>query len=33
MKDNQKFKIGKVETRIISTPGHTPESACYIVGN
>ncbi len=31
--DNGKFKIGKVETRVISTPGHTLESACFILAN
>jgi hydroxyacylglutathione hydrolase len=31
--DNGKFKIGKAETRVISTPGHTLESACFILAN
>ena len=31
--DNGTFKIGKVSTRVISTPGHTFESSCFILQN
>ena len=33
MKDNEKFKLGKVETRVMATPGHTTESACFVLAN
>lgn len=32
-KDNEKFKLGKVETRVLATPGHTTESACFVLAN
>jgi glyoxylase-like metal-dependent hydrolase (beta-lactamase superfamily II)/rhodanese-related sulfurtransferase len=30
-KDGQEFKIGKVTIRVLHTPGHTPESSCYLL--
>lgn len=30
-KDNEEFKIGKIIIRAIHTPGHTPESTCYLL--
>ncbi|HMJ70554.1 MAG TPA: rhodanese-like domain-containing protein [Cyclobacteriaceae bacterium] len=30
-KDNQEFKIGKLTIRVLHTPGHTPESSCYLL--
>lgn len=33
LKDNEKFKVGNVQTRVISTPGHTLESSCFILEN
>lgn len=33
LKDNEKFKVGKVETRVMATPGHTTESACFVLAN
>ncbi len=30
-KDNEKFKLGKVTIKVLHTPGHTPESACYLL--
>ena len=29
--DNQEFKLGKLTVRLIHTPGHTPESSCYLL--
>jgi glyoxylase-like metal-dependent hydrolase (beta-lactamase superfamily II)/rhodanese-related sulfurtransferase len=29
--DNQEFKIGKLTIRVLHTPGHTPESSCYLL--
>ena len=29
--DGQKFKIGNVEIETMHTPGHTPESTCYLL--
>lgn len=29
--DGQEFKIGKITLRVLHTPGHTPESACYLL--
>ncbi len=29
--DGQEFKIGKITFRVLHTPGHTPESACYLL--
>lgn len=31
--DGQKFNIGKLEVEVIHTPGHTPESSCYLLRN
>lgn len=30
-KDGQEFKIGKLTIRVLHTPGHTPESSCYLL--
>ena len=30
-KDGEEFKIGKVRIRVLHTPGHTPESSCYLL--
>ncbi|MFK7936602.1 MAG: rhodanese-like domain-containing protein [Saprospiraceae bacterium] len=30
-KDNEEFKIGKITIRVLHTPGHTPESTCYLL--
>ncbi|HAP00821.1 MAG TPA: MBL fold metallo-hydrolase [Bacteroidetes bacterium] len=32
-KDGEKFKIGNVELEVLHTPGHTPESSCYLLKN
>lgn len=29
--DNQEFKVGKLTIRVLHTPGHTPESSCYLL--
>ncbi|MGC3947474.1 MAG: MBL fold metallo-hydrolase [Chryseolinea sp.] len=29
--DGEEFKLGKVTIRVLHTPGHTPESACYLL--
>lgn len=29
--DNQEFKIGQLTIRVLHTPGHTPESSCYLL--
>jgi hydroxyacylglutathione hydrolase len=29
--DGEEFKIGKVTLRVLHTPGHTPESSCYLL--
>ena len=29
--DNEEFKLGKVTFRVLHTPGHTPESSCYLL--
>ncbi|HZY80679.1 MAG TPA: MBL fold metallo-hydrolase [Cyclobacteriaceae bacterium] len=29
--DNQEFKIGKLTIRVLHTPGHTPESSCFLL--
>lgn len=29
--DGEEFKIGKVTIRVLHTPGHTPESTCYLL--
>ncbi len=30
-KDGEKFKIGNCEIEVLHTPGHTPESSCYLL--
>jgi hydroxyacylglutathione hydrolase len=30
-KDNEELTIGKIKIRVLHTPGHTPESSCYLV--
>ncbi|MBI3220338.1 MAG: MBL fold metallo-hydrolase [Bacteroidetes bacterium] len=30
-KDGQEFKLGKLTLRVLHTPGHTPESSCYLL--
>ncbi|HTF03394.1 MAG TPA: rhodanese-like domain-containing protein [Bacteroidia bacterium] len=30
-KDGEEFKVGKLTIRVIHTPGHTPESTCYLL--
>lgn len=30
-KDGQEFKLGKATIRLIHTPGHTPESSCFLL--
>jgi hydroxyacylglutathione hydrolase len=30
-KDNQEFKVGDVTIKVMHTPGHTPESVCYLL--
>jgi glyoxylase-like metal-dependent hydrolase (beta-lactamase superfamily II)/rhodanese-related sulfurtransferase len=30
-KDNEEFRIGKIRIRVLHTPGHTPESSCYLL--
>lgn len=29
--DGQEFKLGKVKFRVLHTPGHTPESSCFLL--
>jgi hydroxyacylglutathione hydrolase len=29
--DGEEFRIGKLTIRVLHTPGHTPESACYLL--
>ena len=29
--DGEEFKIGKLTLRVLHTPGHTPESSCYLL--
>src|SRR6187431_1501846 len=29
--DGEEFKLGKVRIRVLHTPGHTPESSCYLL--
>jgi hydroxyacylglutathione hydrolase len=29
--DGQEFKLGKVKFKVLHTPGHTPESSCYLL--
>jgi len=33
IKDNDIINIGKIKIKVIHTPGHTPGSVCYLVGN
>jgi glyoxylase-like metal-dependent hydrolase (beta-lactamase superfamily II)/rhodanese-related sulfurtransferase len=30
-KDGEEFKLGKITFRVLHTPGHTPESSCYLL--
>src|SRR5688572_26614533 len=30
-KDNEQFKIGALTIKVLHTPGHTPESSCYLL--
>jgi len=30
-KDGEEFRIGKIRLRVLHTPGHTPESSCYLL--
>ena len=30
-RDGQEFGIGKIKIRVLHTPGHTPESSCYLL--
>lgn len=30
-KDGEQFKIGKITIKVLHTPGHTPESSCYLL--
>lgn len=30
-KDGQEFTIGKIKIQVLHTPGHTPESTCYLL--
>ncbi|MFN7489168.1 MAG: MBL fold metallo-hydrolase [Chryseotalea sp.] len=30
-KDGQEFTIGKIKLKVLHTPGHTPESSCYLL--
>ena len=30
-KDGQEFPVGKLKLRVLHTPGHTPESSCYLL--
>lgn len=30
-KDGQEFQVGKIKFRVLHTPGHTPESTCYLL--
>lgn len=30
-KDGEEFQLGKVKVRVLHTPGHTPESSCYLL--
>jgi hydroxyacylglutathione hydrolase len=32
-KDNEEFTLGKLKIRVLHTPGHTPESSCYLLLN
>jgi len=30
-KDGQIFELGKIKIKVLHTPGHTPESSCYLL--
>jgi hydroxyacylglutathione hydrolase len=30
-RDGEEFKLGKLKIRVLHTPGHTPESSCYLL--
>src|SRR6187401_405295 len=30
-KDGEEFSLGKIKIRVLHTPGHTPESSCYLL--
>ena len=30
-RDGEEFKLGKIRMRVLHTPGHTPESSCYLL--
>jgi hydroxyacylglutathione hydrolase len=30
-KDGEEFKLGKIKFKVLHTPGHTPESSCYLL--
>ena len=30
-KDGEEFQIGKIKIRVLHTPGHTPESSCFLL--
>jgi len=30
-KDGEEFKVGKLTLKVLHTPGHTPESSCYLL--
>jgi hydroxyacylglutathione hydrolase len=30
-KDGEEFKLGKVKIKVLHTPGHTPESSCFLL--
>lgn len=30
-KDNEEFHVGKIKIRVLHTPGHTPESSCFLL--
>lgn len=32
-KDEEVFKVGKIKIKVLHTPGHTPESACFLLYN
>lgn len=32
VEDGDKLKLGNIEIQVITTPGHTPESVCFAVG-
>lgn len=30
-KDNEEFQVGRIKIKVLHTPGHTPESSCYLL--